>query len=163
MIPSLLKYKDYRVLPKDSYQRLAILILIYAFLYTCVRAFILSITHDEALTLFWHVPGSVTAIFLYSTPGLPDNNHLLHTLLVKLTTTLFGTSEFVLRLPSLAGCALYLLGSYRSLSLITRGRGLVIGALLLSLHPYLIDYFSVARGYSLGLGFFIYGTQGGIQ
>lgn len=157
MIPSLLKYKDYRVLPKDSYQRLAILILIYAFLYTCVRAFILSITHDEALTLFWHVPGSVTAIFLYSTPGLPDNNHLLHTLLVKLTTTLFGTSEFVLRLPSLAGCALYLLGSYRSLSLITRGRGLVIGALLLSLHPYLIDYFSVARGYSLGLGFSMLG------
>ena len=144
-------------MPKDSYQRLAILILILAFMYTSARAFILSMTHDEALTLFWHVPGSVVSIFLYSTPGLPDNNHLLHTLLVKLTTTLFGMSEFVSRLPSLAGCALYLLGSYRSLCLITRGRGLVIGALLLSLNPYLIDYFSVARGYSLGLGFSMLG------
>ena len=137
-------------------ERLSLLILAAVFIYTAIRAFILSISHDEALTFLIHAQGSLGDIFSYRLP-YQINNHLLHTLLVKLCLNIFGVSEPVMRIPALAGHILYLVGVYLILKRIS-GKGIVVaGALLLSTNPYLLDYFSCARGYGLGLGFTVLG------
>ncbi|WP_262966020.1 hypothetical protein [Methylobacter psychrophilus] len=147
------------LIPKDFYKLTTVLIMVAAFICACIRAWLLSMTHDEAVTLSWHVSGSVSQIFLFKTHQglLPDNNHLLHTLLVKLSTSIFGENELCIRLPSLFGYSLYLSACYLLLMLVAKKSLIILGALLLAFHPYLMDFFSIARGYSLGLGFMMMG------
>jgi hypothetical protein len=117
--------------------------------YVALRAASLSITIDEALTWTWHVSGEWGRIVLFRTPGEADNNHVLYTLLAKLSVALFGLSELALRLPSLLGFACFLVGSNLILLRVVPGWRQVLGVLALGLNPYVIDYFSVARGYGL--------------
>lgn len=127
------------------------------FCYVAMRAATLSITHDEALTYAWHVTGDWIQIVLFRTPGLPDNNHVLHTLLCKIAVSLFGLSELTLRLPSLLGCIFYLTGLNLCLKRILPGWLQVLGLLLAGMNPYVLDFLGVARGYGLGLGFTMLG------
>ena len=127
------------------------------FAYVALRAATLSITHDEALTYEWHVTSDWLSIVKYSTPGLPDNNHVLYTLLCKLAVALFGVSELTLRLPSLLGCFLYLVGLNLCLRRIVPGWRQVLGIFAIGLNPYVVDYLGLARGYGLGLGFTMIG------
>lgn len=127
------------------------------FLYACLRAHSLSMTHDEAVSFLHHIfrGRSYWEILRYSLPTV--NNHLLNTLLMKFFCGIAGYSEFVVRIPALIGCLIYLTGINRLLSLFLKGRYLLLGFGLCILNPFLIDYFSCARGYSLGLGFLAWG------
>lgn len=127
------------------------------FLYVALRAANLSITHDEALTYAWHVRGGWWEIITFRTPGLPDNNHVLHTLLCKLSVDVLGLSEFSLRIPTLLGCFIFLVGLNCCLRRLVSGWWHVVGLLVVALNPYIIDYLGVARGYGLGLGFTLMG------
>lgn len=138
------------------YQFLVYIIAIVIFAYTCLRASMISICHDEALTYLVHVRGSLQEIFLHLRP-FNANNHLLNTLLIKSACYLFGNSEFVIRIPALIGHALYLIGTFKILRLLLNRSQFVIGFLLMSTDPFLLDFFSCARGYSLGLGFMMLG------
>ncbi|MFH1782843.1 MAG: glycosyltransferase family 39 protein [Candidatus Omnitrophota bacterium] len=138
------------------YNNTAIFSMAAVFLYTCIRAYSLSLVHDESLTYLLHVKASFWEIITYGR-GIRTNNHLLNTLLIKLFTYLFGISEFVIRTPALIGHGLYLVGIYKILNLFLKRQSLLIGILLLTLHPFMLDFFSCARGYSLGLGFLIFG------
>jgi len=76
----------------------------------------MSITYDEAYSYlefarrdFWVPPE-----FNY----MAANNHLLNTWLMKISVSLFGLSEFSLRLPNLLFHLVYLFFSYRSLAAI---------------------------------------------
>ena len=125
--------------------------LLLVFLYTLVRAWTVSISHDEALTYLHHVRGSWLEILRFSGP-FPSNNHLLNTLLIKGLVRLFGLSELVMRLPALLGHGLYLVGMYKIARLVGTPR-MLLGILgLVTLQPYMLDLFSCARGYALGLG-----------
>lgn len=139
------------------YDGLTVVLLAAVFLYTCIRAYLLSITHDEAITYTVHASGSCYEIITYALP-VKSNNHLLNSLLIKGFCSIFGVSEFVIRIPALIGHALYLAGIYKILRLFLKKFMLVIGACLLILHPFMLDMFSCARGYSLGLGFMILGV-----
>jgi len=130
---------------------------IVIFVYVAMRAATLSITHDEALTYVWHVTGDWLQIVLFKTPGLPDNNHVLLTLLCKISVALFGLSELTLRLPSLLGCIFYLAGLNLCLKRIVPGWLQVLGLLLAGMNPYVLDFLGLARGYGLGLGFTMLG------
>ena len=133
------------------YNRLAIVCLLLAFAYSCVRAYSLSITHDEAITYLNHATGSIFKIVTYRLP-IRSNNHLLNTILIKIFTSLLGVSELVVRIPALIGLGLYLIGIYKIVSLFTTGYYLLLGVCLLTYHPFMLELFSCARGYSLGLG-----------
>lgn len=145
-----------------KFEYLSLLILATAFLYTAIRAILISISHDEALTFLIHAQGSLGNIFAFRLP-YQINNHLLHTLLVKFCLNIFGAFEPVMRIPALAGHLLYLSGVFLILRKISRGAIFFAGSLLLSTNPYLLDYFSCARGYGLGLGFAILGLYFLIQ
>jgi len=119
--------------------------------YDATRASMMSITHDEAATYIWHVSGRICDILYFTTPGLPDNNHLLLTLLSKLSTWLFGNSEFAIRLPSVLSLALFCTAMAGILRRHLRGPLLVFFFLFTTLNPYLIDMMSIARGYGLGI------------
>ena len=135
----------------------AALISLFIFVYVAMRAAMISITHDEALTYAWHVTGDWLKIVLFRTPGLPDNNHVLHTLLCKISVSILGLSELTLRIPSLLGCLLYLLGLNLCLRRIIPGWLQVFGLLAIGLNPYVLDFLGLARGYGLGLGFTMVG------
>lgn len=127
------------------------------FVYVATRAATLCITIDEAATFNDHVTGEWRDIILFRTDGLPDNNHLLYTLLCKVSVMLFGLSELTLRLPSLLGCLFFLPGLNFCLRRIVSGWKIVPGLLAIGMNPYMIDYLGLARGYGLGLGFTMLG------
>src|SRR6476620_1519387 len=76
--------------------------------FVAARASLASVVHDEALTYFVFIKRSVRDIVIFHAPGSLDNNHMLLTLLAKLSVSLFGLHEFTLRLPSVLAYALYL-------------------------------------------------------
>ena len=143
--------KDIKLYP---YKNLAKIFIFVAFLYTAIRAYFLSITHDEAVTYLIHALGSFSEIFTYALSH-KSNNHLLNALLVKICIKIFGVSEFAIRIPALLGHALYLVGIYRLLKLFLKKHHLLLGVSLLVFHPFMLDFFSCGRGYSLALGFLI--------
>ncbi len=136
---------------QDVYAPISLAFLGLVFLYSCLRAARLSIVHDEAITYFIQLLNSFAGIMTYTHPLMP-NNHFLNTLLVKIFTGLFGSSEFVIRLPALLGGGLYLTAIYRICRVFLRGPRLLLAVGLLALHPFLLDFFSCARGYALALG-----------
>jgi hypothetical protein len=114
------------------------------------RAIYVPITHDEAYTYLHYVRQNWLGIILYKPPHIP-NNHILNTLLAKLSVGLFGLSDFNLRLPNVLASLIY----FRYAAAIARKfrfPGIQIAAfLVLCLQLYFIDFFAMARGYGMGL------------
>jgi hypothetical protein len=127
------------------------------FFYATLRAALLSFTHDESFTYIHYVTAPLKEVFFPAV--ISGNNHLLNTLLMKLSMQFFPPTELALRLPNLLGFALYLVFAY----LLAFGKDqkpthpLVrfSAFLLFTLNPYLLDFFSLARGYGLSLGLFM--------
>lgn len=120
------------------------------FLYTAIRAMLLSITWDEAYTYIEFARNG--KVFLDKYDMMSANNHMLNTALMMLFTKLFGLSEFVMRIPVLAAHFLFLFYSAKLLRNINN-KWLVIAAfVVVNVNPYMLDFFSVARGYGLSLG-----------
>jgi hypothetical protein len=116
--------------------------------YVGLRAARVAITFDEAHTYLSYVAKGFLGVFDFDTA----NNHFLNTLLVWLFSRFAGSSEFVLRVPSLLGYLLYLVFSYRLLMRYARPFFALAGFLLLNLNPYLLDFFGLSRGYGLSIG-----------
>jgi len=115
-----------------------------------LRAIHQPVVHDEALTYNHFVPLSWNAIRW----AFHSNNHTLHTLLVKASTTFLGLTPLSLRLPALLGGLLYLLAAERLCRRAFRSTTrYVFGLLGLSASPFILDYLVAARGYGLALGF----------
>jgi len=85
-----------------------ILLPVYVFL----RSITMSVTHDEAQTYFWHITSNWYEILSYTSSGLLDNNHVLYTLPAKLFITIFGLSDFALRLPATISSMFYSTGLF---------------------------------------------------
>lgn len=115
------------------------------------RAATLSMTCDEAWTAK-DMP--YPDLFGYITPGFIAglNVHLLNSWLANLCLTVFGESDLAVRLPALAGGAVYLVGAYTLCARLFRSWRLPAALILLTANPYLLDFFSIGRGYALGLG-----------
>ena len=126
--------------------------LLSAFLlfYTIYRATTLSFTHDESLTYNHHVSKSVKEIVSYEPPIL-TNNHILNTILMKYCGNIFGDSVLALRLPNLVAHLVYLIISILWLQMFHNSVVKLCGFILLNFNPYLLDFFSLARGYGLAL------------
>src|SRR5437764_3126749 len=110
------------------------------------RAITQSIVHDEALTYGFYLGAPVSQLFQYFSP----NHHFLNTLLMKLSVSIFGISEWSMRLPALAGAALYLAAVYRLCARDFRGNAAsFLAAALLTLNPFILDFMVAARGYGM--------------
>jgi hypothetical protein len=122
----------------------------------CILCFLIykashtSFTHDEAFTYTRYVHQSFFDILSFNHPYL--NNHILNTLLMKYSEMFFGKHELSLRLPAILAFVLYsvfiVLWSLRNFPTL-----LLPIYLLFTLNPYLLDFFCLARGYGLSIGF----------
>lgn len=141
-------------------------LMIYAILFALIiyKAFTLPITHDESWTIVRYVPYSPWEIMMY--PDEWPNNHILNTLLTKLTTSIFGVHDWSARLPNLMFFPVYAWGVYRLLKAALRERKHLFlpAALVFVLSPYFLDFFALCRGYGissaltmLSLSFFVSG------
>lgn len=117
--------------------------------YTVSRAFLLSFTFDEAWSWAWYARIDTWEILTYKNPTA--NNHMLNSLLMKLSGGLFGDHVFAWRLPNVLAHAGYLYFSIRLLKRFRRPLLVLFGFLFLNLNPWLLDFFSLARGYGLAM------------
>jgi hypothetical protein len=118
----------------------------------CYRAATRAIWIDEAFTynLFVALP-LLEAFSLYDA-----NNHLLFTLLARVSVALLPAGEFALRLPAVLASLLCLVGTALAANRLLRSPMLALGAFaVLALHPLTLEYMNSARGYSLALGFWL--------
>ena len=104
-----------------------------------IKAKLTPLTYDEAYTYLNYVLTKD-----YFNLGLA-NNHLLSTLLMGFTS-LFNNSELFLRAPSIASGILYIFLAYK-FSVKYKYSYLILFIFLLN--PLIIDFFSLARGYSI--------------
>jgi uncharacterized membrane protein len=134
--------------------RLAVKILLAGLFAVCVyRAATQSLVRDEALTFRLYIAGPIEAIFRSYDP----NHHFLNTLLMRASTAIFGDSELALRLPALAGAALYFVSVYRpSLAAFGETALFPLAVALMSLNPFTLDFMVAARGYGMALALMIF-------
>ncbi|HEX7553630.1 MAG TPA: glycosyltransferase family 39 protein, partial [Geothrix sp.] len=112
------------------------------------RAMTQSVTPGEA----WNYHRFIGPSWAEALAHFDVNNHVLNTLLVRISTATFHLTELSLRLPSLLAGVLYLWVVFR-MARRCFGDGLafltVIG--LLTLNPLVVDALSEARGYGMAL------------
>jgi hypothetical protein len=118
------------------------------------RAATQSIVHDEALTWVEYLAGPTSDIFQH----YDANNHFLATILFKISVTLFGDSEFALRLPTLFAGAWFFWTIF-GLSGLLFGDGwlFLLACAALTLNPILLDFLVAARGYGLAMAGLFWG------
>lgn len=136
----------------SGWTRAAATLLSAAAAFHLYRAWALPITTDEAFTF----NRFVGVRWLDLLRSYDANHHVLHSVLCKLSTGLFGPSEFSLRLPAVIGGWLALLAAYRiSRRLWGDGPAVVASCAWMAGLPQIAEYFSLARGYSLALAFWL--------
>ena len=115
--------------------------------YITARAFLVPLTYDEAAAYYLYIDNDLGALFDFDNAG----NHLLNTLLTRLSVMAFGASPIALRLPNVLAGVLYLavvVAFVRRVPLPAIG---FAGSVLLATNPYLIDFFALGRGYGLAV------------
>jgi hypothetical protein len=121
--------------------------------YAALRAWWVPLTIDEASTFNNYVSRGFFNLFQADTA----NNHILNTLLTWLVTRIAGTSELALRLPNLLFYLLYLVFSFRIFRRYANDLTAVSGFIILNANPYVLEFFSLCRGYGLALGLLMAG------
>jgi uncharacterized membrane protein len=109
------------------------------------------IRKDESYTFMY----SASRPFYVGLTYYTVNNHLLNTLLMHVSTSLFGASVWAVRLPTLIAGLFLILATYAMTGLYHGKNAALIAAALVSASSPLIEYSFNARGYSLGALFFL--------
>jgi len=117
--------------------------------YSAIRAFRLSFTSDESYTFIEYVANNFTTFSHYG--SFDANNHLLNTWLMELSSKIFGISEFTLRLPNVLAHLIFLFYSARLVRHLSSPTLIIAAFLILNVNPFLLDFFSLARGYGISL------------
>src|ERR1035438_9323453 len=92
---------------KTTINKILFIIAAFLFIYIVLRAYLLSITFDESFTYIDFI--KTKFIFKFKEHKISDaNNHILNTWLMELSSKVFGTSEFTLRLPNVMAHLVFL-------------------------------------------------------
>jgi Dolichyl-phosphate-mannose-protein mannosyltransferase len=120
------------------------------------RAMTQSVTPGEA----WNYDRFIAPEWTEALARFDVNNHVLNTLLVRISTAWFHLTELSLRLPSLLAGVLYLWVVFR-MARRWFGDGLPFLAAigLLTLNPLVVDALSEARGYGMALACWMWALE----
>ncbi len=125
--------------------------------FATLRAARVPLTYDEAASYIRYIDSGTPSVFDTGALSIFNfevaTNHFLNTALAKVCTQIAGGSEFVLRVPNLLGYAMFMIFSVLILRRYVRPFIATTGFLLLNLNPYVLDFFTLSRGYGLSLGF----------
>lgn len=141
-----------KLMPKKLEQKnyLKIICLIIATFLT-IKAYITPFTYDEAYSYLSYVRTNDLLTVNIA------NNHLLNTILMGIFS-IFGNSEFILRLPNLLSGFIYIYIGYR---ISTKLNNSLLILIFILLNPTVFDFLSLARGYGISatlnlLGIYIF-------
>jgi hypothetical protein len=123
------------------------LITVPVFGYVLLRAWQMSFFIDESFSFTHFVLDSYRAIITYRIPDA--NNHVINSICMKLCSSLFGNGELSLRLANVMSFPVYAAFAWLLLDDIEDKIVRVRAYLMLILNPFLLDFFSVARGYGM--------------
>jgi hypothetical protein len=141
---------------RTIYLLLGLLVLVYL----AFRAALVPWVHDECASLFWYVE---RGIHLPGQAHADANNHFLSTAIGVAAHKLRGLSLLVSRLGSLLAWPIYLWAVYR-IGLGLKDRTVRWSAwVALLLCPFLLDFFSLFRGYALQVAFWAVAIDGGLR
>ncbi|MDZ4802211.1 MAG: hypothetical protein SGI92_28975 [Bryobacteraceae bacterium] len=132
--------------------RISILLIVAVLGICCWRARTQSFTIDEAFVYNRFVSKDLAEM----AKSFDACNHVLHTLLMKVSRYALGGGEMAARVPSLAGALLYCIVAFQITRLLFAGWSQVLCLALLTLNPLLLDFLIAARGYGLALGLFLW-------
>jgi len=111
-----------------------------------------SIVLDEAYTYNRFLSGSWADVYwVYKT-----NNHVLYSILAKLSIHLFGLSELAIRLPSVIAGFFLIYGAFRVLEPAVSRPVRWLAILAIGLHPLMLDFSVAARGYGLSIALLVW-------
>ena len=132
-------------------------------LYSCVfllaclvafRAVVMPVTHDEASTWLNYRHYNLWLCLSDYWCWHTANNHWLNTLLMQWSGDLFGEVAWALRLPNvIAGGSYFLVAALICFRYVASPVLRAAGFFLLCAHLYLLDFFSLFRGYGLMVSF----------
>ena len=133
---------------RKSERKLFILLSVIVGFYVLLRAYFFPILGDEVATFFMYVQ---TDRILPPDIAWDANNHILNSLLIRLSYLLFGPNVFALRLPNLLFVPLYFIYVYKTGKLI---QNIIVRwtffVAMLGTH-FVIEYMGYARGYGMSL------------
>ena len=126
---------------------------ILLFSYIFLRAAILSLTHDESATTdLVSVP--LTDIMFAPNQFNSANNHVLHSIFMKCSVLIFRWKEWSIRLPNVLLFILYYSAAVWYMHRLSKNLFIrIAGIFILCAVPYLLDFFSLARGYGMANSF----------
>ncbi len=120
------------------------------------RAITQSVTPGEA----WNYNRFIAPTWVEAFSRFDVNNHVLNTLLVRISTTRFHLTELSLRLPCLFAGILYLWVVYRMARRWFGGSLMFLAVIgLLTLNPLVIDAMGEARGYGMALACWMWALE----
>lgn len=143
-----------RILEKFTANRILFLLGITSGLIVLYKAATLSFTHDESASYLILQHHSIWQIFTDESAWQSANNHILNSALYKLSTGIFGHSDFAMRLPNVLafwGTLIVALLIIKK-KLISPISKIVLFAILF-LNPFVLDFYSLCRGYGLSMFF----------
>lgn len=126
------------------------------------RAATQSVTVDEALTYNHFIAPAGDEDPMVAAAPFNDN---LGTTLAEVSVSLFGASDLALRLPAVLSGAVYFIALLAICWLLFDKSPLwfLLAIAVNSLNPYLLDYFSAARGYGPAIAFWTVGAYFGLR
>lgn len=131
---------------------LIFLISVLLLLFVAYKAAITSFTHDESYTYLHYV--NLRFLDILNFKNSYTNNHILNTIFMKFSEMTLGTSEFTLRLPNIIAFFVYSTFTYFILKMHNRVLMLPV-FLIMTLNPFLLDFFGLARGYGVSIALMI--------
>lgn len=121
------------------------------FSYAIVRAITVEPLLDELGTFYWYIQ---TGLFPGHGAILDTNNHILNSFVSTQLYNAFGDHFFLYRIFALIGFPIYFFACKRFLTRENMRFSVLVFLALLSVH-WVFDYFSLSRGYSCSLAFFM--------
>lgn len=103
---------------------------------------------DESFTFFGYVQSPLVFLFEYTAP----NNHVLNSILERISTTILGQNPIAIRLPAFLAGILSIPLSFRVCRALNQGRSGYFAAAAVAVCPYLIFY--SANGAAIHWSFF---------
>lgn len=126
-----------------------LIISIFLISFAFIKAALSGLTFDESFTYLNFVKVPLINNFVY----FNANNHFLNSLLIRLATYVFGSSEIVIRLPNVLSFIPFLISSYYILKKIVTPVLLPLSFLIIVSNPYVLEFFTLARGYGISISF----------
>lgn len=126
----------------------AIALTIPVLVYLHARAYELAFTYDESWSFLGYVREDIWVVLTNAHPAA--NNHIFHSLAMRVSYLLFGESEYALRIPVLMAFIGYAYFAFQATKELAQ-RHHWMAFVILVYQPYLLDYFSMARGYGLAI------------